>query len=565
MSQSIAALKAVISGLTQPGGQFEMEDTQINGIQYKSFKNAPVTLTEIYQTSVTAFGDAPFLVYQDETYSFREVFELSQKLSASLVQQGVKKGDRVAIAMRNCPEWVIAFMAVTSAGAIAVALNSWGEADELEYGLTDSGASLAFLDGRRLDLLSDKLSDLGVQAVAVRVEGKLPENVLSWNQLLDSTVAEQAVEISTDDSAYIMYTSGTTGRPKGALTSHRAAGQAVMCGSMAGMMVASQHPKTVEKLIARAKPTAIMLSLPLFHGSGLLTVIFSALKNGTKVVMQPRWDPEDALKLIEKEGVGTLSGAAKMIWDLLEHPEFDKYDTSSIFNMTGVGAAQPETLVKDILTAFPDNFAGTGYGMTECNMFATLNTGPTYLENKDSVGLPYPVTEIKIVDDQGKELPVGEVGEICIKGPTLVDGYWGKEEATGETIVGGWLHGGDIGYLGENGLVYVCDRKKDVVIRGGENIYCVEVEAIINAHTGVDECAVFGVPHERWGEELAVTLRLKQDSDLSENALKEHVSRHLAKFKVPAYVDIASEPLPRNAMQKVLKHEVRRQYLEKLA
>ncbi|WP_062270582.1 class I adenylate-forming enzyme family protein [Endozoicomonas arenosclerae] len=564
MSQSIAALKAVVSGLTQPGGQFEMEDTQNNGIQYRSFKNAPATLTEIYEAS-TAFGDAPFLVYQDETYSFKEVFELSQKLSASLVQQGVKKGDRVAIAMRNCPEWVIAFIAATSAGAIAVALNSWGEADELEYGLSDSGASLVFVDGRRLELLSDKLDDLGVKAVAVRVDGELPANTQSWQQVVESGASAPSVQISSEDPAFIMYTSGTTGRPKGALTSHRAAGQAIMCGSMAGMVVASQHPKTVERLMARGKPTAIMLSLPLFHGSGLITVIFNALRGGTKVVMQAKWDPEDALKLIEKEGVGTLSGAAKMIWDLLEHPEFDKYDTSSIFSMTGVGAAQPETLVKDILNTFPDNFLGTGYGMTESNMFATLNTGPAYQENKDSVGLPYPVTDIKVVDDQGKELPVGEVGEICIKGPTLVDGYWGKKEATEGTIIDGWLHGGDIGYLGENGLVYVCDRKKDMVIRGGENIYCVEVEAVINAHTDVDECAVFGVPHERWGEELAVTLKLKGNSELSEEDLKEHVSRHLAKFKVPAYVHIASESLPRNAMQKILKHEVRRQYLEKLA
>jgi long-chain acyl-CoA synthetase len=254
-----------------------------------------------------------------------------------------------------------------------------------------------------------------------------------------------------------------------------------------------------------------------------------------------------------------------MIWDLLEHPDFNQHDTSSIFNLTGVGAAQPETLVKDILTSFPDNFAGTGYGMTECNMFATLNTGPTYLENKNSVGLPYPVTDIKVIDDQGNTLPDGEVGEICIKGSTLIDGYWGKAEATEETIVDGWLHGGDIGYVGENGLVYICDRKKDVVIRGGENIYCVEVEAIINAHTHVDECAVFGVPHERWGEELAVTLKLKDGAELSTEGLQEHVASHLAKFKVPAHVVISEQSLPRNAMQKVLKHEVRREYLEKLA
>lgn len=565
MSQSIAAYKAVFHGMGQEGGQFEMQDAVVKGITYRSFKNAPPSLKAVYDNSLS-HADSPFLVYENQTLSFKDVYSLASGVATQLLETyGVKKGDRVALAMRNCPEWVIAFMAITSIGGIAVALNSWGEADELEYGLTDSEAKLVFVDSRRLELLSDRLSALDVQAVAVRVDTPLPEGVSDWSELASSGAAMPEVEIQPEDHAYIMYTSGTTGRPKGAVTSHWAAGQAIMCGALAGMSVASQHPKTIENIIARGKAPAIMLSLPLFHGSGLITVIFNALMGGTKVVIQSKWNPKEALELIERENVGTLSGAAKMIWDLLEHPEFDQYDTGSIFSLTGVGAAQPQTLVRDILAKFPENFAGTGYGMTECNMFASLNTGPTYLENKDSVGLPFPVTDIKVIDEEGKTLAVGETGEICIKSPTLIDGYWGNDKATQETIVDGWLHGGDVGYMGENGLLYVCDRKKDIVIRGGENIYCVEVEAVINAHTEVDESAAFGVPHERWGEELAVCLKLKEGSRLSEDELKSHVSGHLAKFKIPAHVFISDESLPRNAMQKILKHEVKKQCLEKLA
>ncbi len=565
MSQAITAMKAVIDSLIQPGSGFEMEEKEVGDTLVRSYLHAPKTLLDVYRKSLE-FSDSPFLVFEDRSFTFKEVYNNSGKIAAGLQAQGVSKGDRVAIAMRNCPEWVIAFLAITRIGGIAVAMNSWGETEELKYGLEDSGAKCIFVDQRRFELLTD--CDKPIAAIPIvlqptALESRIvSQSVISWQSLIEQNSILSEVDVQPEDYAYILYTSGTTGRAKGALTTHYAAGQTVYNGLYAGAMVASQHPGTIEKLIARGKPLSTMLALPLFHGSGIISIIFSALWQGTRVVILPKWNPEEALKLIEQNNIGVLSGAAKMVWDLLEHPDWNKYDTDSLCNLMGVGAAQPETLLDDIRNACPDNFFGTGYGMTECNMYAALNTGPVYLENLDSVGLPYPVMEFKIIDEQGKTLPLGETGEICIKGPSLISGYWGNRKATEESIIEGWLHGGDVGYINDDGMLHICDRKKDIVIRGGENIYCAEVETVINAHTDVAESAVFGVPHERWGEELAVSVRLKSNSDMSKAALQQHVASKLAHYKVPAHVFYEDEPLPKNAMQKVKKHELKKKYLQ---
>nr|WP_228550729.1 class I adenylate-forming enzyme family protein [Endozoicomonas sp. OPT23] len=536
-----------------------MEDKNVNGLIVRSYLHAPASLNEVYKKSLK-FSDSPFLVFEGKALTFQNVYDSSEKIAAALQSLGVNKGDRVAIAMSNCPEWVIAFMAITRIGGIAVALNSWGEAEELEYSLNDAGAKYVFVDQRRFILLAESKGKMEAEPIVVQNESDISD-VISWQSLLDLNLALSGVDIAPEDYAYILYTSGTTGKAKGAVTTHYAAGQTLYNGVYAGAMVPSQHPETIERLIARGKPSATMMALPLFHGSGIISIIFSALWQGTRVVILPKWNPEQALRLIEQHNIGVLSGAAKMIWDLLEHPDWHKYDTDGLCNLMGVGAAQPETLLKDIRDACPDNFFGTGYGMTECNMYAALNTGPVYLENLDSVGLPYPVMDFKVIDEDGNELPHGEAGEVCIKGPSLISGYWRNQKATDETIIDGWLHGGDVGYINEEGMLYICDRKKDIVIRGGENIYCAEVETVINAHTAIEESAVFGLPHERWGEELAVSVRLKRGETLADSDLQHYVSSQLAHFKVPAHIYFEDEPLPRNAMQKVIKHEVKKKYI----
>ncbi len=566
MSNAIDAVKTVFAGLTRPGAQFELEETTIQGITYRSYKNAPATLPQIYRESL-AFGEQPFLVYEDRRYTFKDAYSLASKVASQLIDQfDIKKGDRVAIAMRNLPEWILAFMGITSAGAIAVPLNSWGGRDELEYGIEDSGAKVVFTDARRLNHIVADLAEMDVRAIVVDDEAASQnDHVTTWQSLVSGPAIEMPdVGIDGKDPAFILYTSGTTGRPKGALSSHWSIGQALTSGSVAGMTMATQHPESVQAAMKRGHAPAVLLALPLFHGSGLHTVVLSALRQGTKVVIQSKWDAKKALELVEREKVATFSGAAKMIWDFLEHPEFAQHDTESILNLTGVGAAQPEALLKDILSEFPLNFLGTGYGMTECNMYASINMGPMYLENRDSVGLPFPVTEIKVIGENGEDLAIGEVGEICIKSPAMVEGYWGKEEETAKVLNDGWYCSGDVGYLDEKGLLYVCDRKKDMVIRGGENIYCAEVEALINEHPAVVESAAFGVPHDRWGEELAVAIHLQPGEELSGDELQDYVAASLAKFKVPTHVVFAEQPLPRNAIQKVVKQEVRDQYVDEL-
>ena len=423
-----------------------------------------------------------------------------------------------------------------------------------------------FTDAHRLNHIVADLVEMDVRAIVVDDEAASQnDRVTTWQSLVSGPAIEMPdVGIDGKDPAFILYTSGTTGRPKGALSSHWSIGQALTSGSVAGMTMATQHPESVQAAMKRGHAPAVLLALPLFHGSGLHTVVLSALRQGTKVVIQSKWDAKKALELVEREKVATFSGAAKMIWDFLEHPEFDQHDTESILNLTGVGAAQPEALLKDILSEFPLNFLGTGYGMTECNMYASINMGPMYLENRDSVGLPFPVTEIKVIGQNGEDLAVGEVGEICIKSPAMVEGYWGKEEETAKVLNNGWYRSGDVGYLDEKGLLYVCDRKKDMVIRGGENIYCAEVEALINEHPAVVESAAFGVPHDRWGEELAVAIHLQPGEELSGDELQDYVAASLAKFKVPTHVVFAEQPLPRNAMQKVVKQDVRDQYVDEL-
>lgn len=565
MSRSVQGLKAVVAAITKPGAPFELLENEGSGSGSRRYKNAHRTLRNVYEASL-GFGERPFIVYEEERYSFAQTYQLASALADKMHNQlGVEKGDRVAIAMRNSPEWVVAFMAITSIGAIAVPLNSWGEAEELEYGLTNSGAKLVFADQRRLELLNNRLSALGVKAVAVRVESGLRDDVLDWASLVDDVDAQMPeVEVQPDDLAMIMYTSGTTGRPKGAASTHDAMTQGLMNGLAAGALAASQHPKAVAAATERGDQPATLLTLPLFHVSGLFAGVLMSLVSGSKVVMLYKWDTGKALKAIERERVASLTGAAKMIWDLLEHPEFANYDLSSIMNLQSAGAAQPATLVGDIQAHFPDNFFGTGYGMTETNAFATVISGPAYHELKHSAGLALPVVELKICDEEGNTLGTGEIGEVCMKGPMVVQEYWGNPDATENTIINGWLHSGDVGYIDEHGLLFICDRKKDMVIRGGENIYCAEVEAVINTHPDVEECAAFGVPHERWGEELAVAVRLKDSAGVSVDALKALVAEHLAHFKVPEYVFFAVEPFPRNPMHKIQKHLVRDTFLAEL-
>jgi long-chain acyl-CoA synthetase len=540
--------------VTAPGERFETTTIDIDGIETTIFKNAPQNLRQIFDTA-RARGDQTFLVYEDERWSFADTMASVDGLAAALVDHfGVQKGDRVAIAMRNYPEWVISFAAILSVGAISVSFNAWWTEDEMDYALEDSGAKVLIADAERVERSRAAAKRLDFATLGVRTPAdSADEGVERWEDVVTPGAPMPEVEIDPDDDATILYTSGTTGRPKGAVSTHRAIVQALLAF---GCRTAIDRLRKPDAPRPDGDP-AFILIVPLFHVTGCVPVMLSCFSSGIKLVIMYKWDPEKALQQIERERVTNFVGVPTQSWDLLESPNFSKYDTSSLISVGGGGAPAPPELVKRVDSSFKKARPSLGYGMTETNAYGPGNNGDDYVQRPTSTGRVVPVMQIDIRDPEGNSLPVGERGEIWFKGPNLIRGYWNKPEATAETIVDGWLRTGDIGRLDEEGFVYVEDRAKDMVLRGGENVYCAEVEAAIYEHPAVYEAAVFGVPHERLGEEVACVVYPRVGHDLSVEELQAHVAERLASFKVPSVVRIIDHQLPRNASGKILKRELR--------
>ena len=544
------------AAVTGPGERFEIETIDVGGVRVKAFKHAPRSLREIFATARDQ-GDETFLVYEDERWSFAEVITHIDALASLLVERyGIAPGDRVAVGMRNYPEWVISFAAITSIGAVSVSLNAWWTEDELDYALEDCGATVLIADIERAQVGHASAERLGCRILAVRALGDLPVGVDRWEELRRLGASMPEVDVTPDHDATILYTSGTTGHPKGAVSTHRAVVQALMgfgCKAALDRLRRSEDPP------ADAPPPVFILIVPLFHVTGCVPVMLSCFSAGLKLVMMYKWDADRALELIERERVTNFVGVPTQSFDLLESPRFAETDTSSLASIGGGGAPAPPELVKRVASSFRGGGPSIGYGMTETNAYGPGNNGQDYLDHPTSTGRATPILELAVRDPEGHDLPLGERGEIWFKGPHLIRGYWNKPEATAETIVDGWLRSGDLGRIDDEGFVYVEDRAKDMVIRAGENVYCAEVEAAIYEHPAVHEAAVFGVPHERLGEEVAVAVYLRGGRELTAEELQAHVRQRLAGFKVPSIVAILDAPLPRNAAGKFLKRDLRDQ------
>jgi long-chain acyl-CoA synthetase len=543
-----------VAAVTAPGERFETELIDVGGTKVTAFKQAPPSLKEIFATARQR-GDDIFIVYEDERWTFDEVMRHVDALGSLLVDRyGVGKGDRVAIGMRNYPEWVIAFAAITSIGAVSVSLNAWWTEDELDYALEDSGASVLLADRERVERAAPSMGRLGFRTVGVRLgEATAPDGVDRWEDVLPLGAPLPEVEVGPDDDATILYTSGTTGRPKGAVSTHRAIAQALLGFACRTAVERLRRPDTPQPT---GRP-AFILIVPLFHVTGCVPVMMSCFASGLKLVVMYKWDPERALELIEREQVTNFVGVPTQSWDLLESPKFAAHDTSSLVSVGGGGAPAPPELVKRVSTSFRRASPGIGYGMTETNAYGPQNSGVDYTTHPTSTGRATPILEIEVRDSGDRAVPVGERGEIWFRGPSLIRGYWNKPEATAETIVDGWLRTGDIGRIDEDGFVYVEDRAKDMVLRAGENIYSAEVEAAIYEHPAVYEAAVFGVPHERLGEEVAAAVYLRPGQTLTATELQDHLKSRLAPFKIPSVITFTSGTLPRNASGKILKRELR--------
>jgi long-chain acyl-CoA synthetase len=578
---AVPTLAEVTATLTAPGAPFEMEEMVIRGVPTRTWKTAPATLRTVLELSA-AHGDATFLVYEDERVTFAEHFRVAAGLARVLIEEyGITKGDRVAIAMRNLPEWVTAFWAAIAAGAVVVPVNAWWTGPELAYGLNDSGTSVVFVDEERKDRILPHLDELPLLRTmvvcceepdpdggrrraeggrAVRSDGsEVP--IVAFSDAVDGLPDPGRlpdVDIDPDDDATIFYTSGTTGRPKGAVGTHRNSASNLMnlfFVSTTGSMRRSGDLVDV----SGSTQNANLLSVPLFHATGCHAVLVTNTAAGGKLVMMHHFDPERALELIERERITIFGGVPAMVMQVIDSPDFATRDTSSVKSISYGGAPCPPDLVRRIKEHFPGGAPGNGYGMTETSAMTTMNTG----------GPPAPVCDVAVVPEEyvGDEPPADQAadplrtGELWIKGPNVVRGYWNRPEDTAHTFTKGWLRTGDVARIDEEGFVHIVDRAKDMIIRGGENVYCVEVEAALYEHPAVADCAVIGVPHPVLGEEVGAVVVLRPGQDVGADELSRFVAERLAAFNVPSRFWFRADPLPRNPAGKVLKRELRDELL----
>lgn len=567
ISDDLRQLKSIAVSHMAPGAELEIKTASIDGVELNVFANVPPNLGELYKLGLET-GDQTFLVYQEERFSFAESLDLALRMARVLKEKyEIQLGDRVAICARNSPEWCVAYMAITLLGAIAVPMNSWWKSPELKYGLSDSESKLIFVDAARLDLLQPFLASLDLDIVMFKpgAESTFPEFYAlarSAEPLSQDELNE--IEVFPEDKASIMYTSGSTGMSKGVLSTHRNIINALYTWKFVKEITEILRPELREE--NPEYPPALLANVPLFHVTGSHAQFLASFIYLRKFVMMYKWDSEVALKLIEEERISVFHGVPTMAWELMQSPSFETTDLSSLRGVQSGGAPRPPEHLNMIMQKFPDAaIPGLGYGLTETNAIGAIISGKFYASRPNSTGRPTPpVTSVKIVDEAGNALEACEVGEICIKGATVMKGYWNNPEATAEVIKDGWFHSGDIGMLDELGFLIILDRAKDIVIRGGENIGCAEVEYAISEHPEVNEVSVYGIPDDRLGEIPCASIMLQGGSKLTDTELNDFLSSRIAAFKIPERFYFQDKQLPRIATGKIAKKELRKKTMDLL-
>ena len=573
-AMSIAQAHAILAA---PGMPTEVAEAEIRGVKTKIWKNLPPTLRAVVEAS-RVHGERIFLVYEDERVSYEAFHRAVAGFAAELSAQGVVKGDRVAVVMRNIPEWVVAFYAAAALGAVVTPLNAWWTGPELEYGLTDSGAKILVVDAERYERLTEHLPNCAdlVRVYVCREPDEIAHPLVTkledaigapetWTFLRDTAVP--TVAIDTDDDATIFYTSGTTGKPKGALATNRSVNCNIMagvCGAVRPFLRRGEAPPEPDP---DGPQRSSLISVPFFHVTGCFAVLNPSLFGGAKLVMMRKWDAVRAFELIERERVQSAGGVPTIAWQLIEHPARADYDLSSLESVAYGGAPSAPELVRKLKETFPNSVSGQGWGMTETCATVTGNGAEDYANRPDSCGVAVPVSELQIRDPvDGKTLLApGTVGELWSSGPQNMKGYWNKPEATAQTLVDGWVRTGDLAKLDEEGFCYIIDRAKDMLIRGGENIYCIEVENVLFDHPAVMDAALVGIPHRTLGEVPGAVVTLKPGAHATEDELRAHVAERLAAFKVPVAVKFWHEVLPRNPNGKILKSELKKLFADEAA
>ena len=553
-----AELRRAREELTGPGGQFEIIEAPVLGNTLRVFKHAPPSVREVWLASA-AFAERPYLIYEGEQLAYAQTHAQVAAVAAWLFDQGLRPGDRAGIAMRNYPEWMIIYWACVSVGIAAVGMNAWWNAEEMAFGMADAAPKVLFVDAERLARLRETpgLAD-SVKLVGVRLIADEP-GITPWPQVIAHPGAMPDVTVDPDSDACIFYTSGTTGFPKGAQLTHRGC-----VANLLNMVFATTaQALAVERATGIAAPAdpppaVTLLTTPLFHVTANNCGAYLTTAAGGAIVLMYKWEAGEALRLVAKHGITGISGVPVMSREILNHPDLATTDTSTLAGLSGGGAQVPPDLVLKIDAQIKTARPTTGYGMTETCGIITSVTGDFFVGKPASAGPSMPNLEVKCVDDDGAEVAQGELGELWVKGSSVIRGYINRPDATAASITdGGWLHTGDIARIDEDGFIFIVDRKKDMVLRGGENVFCTEVEAGIYRHAAVAECCVFGVADERLGEEVGVAVVLKDGDVLDETELRQHCLAVMAKHKVPRYVWFMTEALPRNASGKFLRRELR--------
>ena len=540
-----------IAALTAAGQPYALADALINGRALRVFVNAPASLRTLFEEARSA---KPFLIYADEQWTFAEAWAAASRIGHVLVHEcGIRHGDRVAIAMRNYPEWVLAFTAITSVGGIAVAMNAHWQSDEMAYALRDCGAKVLFADQERLDRLAQAPAIAGLQVLAVRAT-RLDEGVLALEALTAATgaVTMPPADIVPEDLATILYTSGSTGHCKGVPSTQRNIVSALLSWELDKLV--GEHVAGLEPAEPDERP-GTLLAVPLFHVTGMHATCLSSYRQQRRMVCMYRWDAPAAAALIDQHRLTSVVAPAAMTGDLVRVALAGGHDLGSLLVVGGGGAPRAPEQVCQIAASFRQALPNTGWGMTETNSIGTGIGGDDYLGRPESSGRCSHVLQIKVVDAAGATLPAGQRGELLVRGTSVFGGYWNRPDANAQAFVGDWFRTGDVAYIDEEGFLFIVDRIKDLIIRGGENIGCGEVEAALLKHPDVQEVAVYAVPDVRLGEEVGATVY--GNGRLDAETLRAFLSSQLAGFAVPRYIVFADAPLPRTPSGKVLKREIR--------